>query len=129
MEHQKKYCFRKDQPAESTIWLSGLSIRVKFFRYRQSVIAARIHFELILRGQCMPEQRGKQATDDVKSEWTQAYQIYQRAPGDRYDKKKDRTSRIDHVAVEMKLTRKQAKRRIRNYEAWQRNIKKGLVEP
>ena len=43
----------------------------------------------------MPEQRGKQATDDVKSEWTRAYQIYQRAPGDRYDKKKDRTSRID----------------------------------
>jgi hypothetical protein len=29
----------------------------------------------------------------------------------------------------MKLTRKQAKRRIRNYEAWQRNIKKGIVEP
>lgn len=83
----------------------------------------------ILRGQCMPEQRGKQATADVKSEWTQAYQIYLRAPGDRYDKKKDRTSRIDQVAVEMKLTRKQAKRRIRNYEAWQRNIKKGLVEP
>jgi hypothetical protein len=77
----------------------------------------------------MPEQRGKQATADVKSEWTLAYQIYQRAPGDRYDKKKDRTSRIDHVAVEMKLTRKQAKRRIRNYEAWQRNIKKGIVEP
>jgi hypothetical protein len=29
----------------------------------------------------------------------------------------------------MNLTRKQAKRRIRNYEAWQRNIKKGLVVP
>jgi hypothetical protein len=43
--------------------------------------------------------------------------------------KKDRTARIDYVAQEMKLTRKQAKRRIRNYEAWQRNIKKGLVRP
>lgn len=26
----------------------------------------------------MPEQRGKQATADVKSEWTRAYQIYLR---------------------------------------------------
>jgi hypothetical protein len=77
----------------------------------------------------MPEQRGKQATADVKSEWTRAYQIYLRAPGDRYDKKKDRTARIDSVAKELQLTRKQAKRRVRNYEAWQRNIKKGVVEP
>ena len=77
----------------------------------------------------MPEQRGKQATDDVKAEWTTAYRFYLKAPGDRFDKKKDRTSRIDYVAQEMNLTRKQAKRRIRNYEAWQRNIKKGLVNP
>ena len=77
----------------------------------------------------MPEMRGIQATEDVKSEWETAYKIYLKAPGDRYDKKKDRTSRIDFVAQEMNLTRKQAKRRIRNYEAWQRNIKKGLVTP
>ena len=77
----------------------------------------------------MPEQRGKQATDEVKAEWSRAYEIYRRAPGDRYDAKNDRTSRIDFVAREMKLTRKQAKRRIRNYEAWQRNIKKGLLKP
>lgn len=77
----------------------------------------------------MPERRGVQATEDVKAEWSQAYKIYLKAPGDRYDKKKDRTSRIDFVAQEMNLTRKQAKRRIRNYEAWQRNIKKGLVNP
>jgi hypothetical protein len=77
----------------------------------------------------MPEQRGKQATTEVKSEWTRAYEIYLRSPGDRYDKKKDRTSRIDSVAQELNLTRKQAKRRVRNFEAWQRNIKKGLVEP
>jgi hypothetical protein len=77
----------------------------------------------------MPEQRGKQATDDVKAEWTTAYKFYLKAPGDRFDKKKDRTARIDYVAQEMNLTRKQAKRRIRNYEAWQRNIKKGLVTP
>ncbi|PWT81209.1 MAG: hypothetical protein C5B44_04155 [Acidobacteria bacterium] len=75
----------------------------------------------------MPEQRGKQATSEVKAEWTRAYSIYLKAPGDRFDKKKDRTSRIDYVAHEMKLTRKQAKRRVRNYEAWQRNIKKGVV--
>ena len=77
----------------------------------------------------MPEQRGKQASEDVKSEWARAYQIYLKAPGDRYDKKNDRTARIDFVAQELQLTRKQAKRRVRNYEAWQRNIKKGLVAP
>jgi hypothetical protein len=75
----------------------------------------------------MPELRGIQATPDVKEEWKKAYAIYLRAPGDRYDKKKDRTERINYVADEMRLTRKQAKRRVRNYEAWQRNIKKGLV--
>ena len=51
----------------------------------------------------MPEKRGKQATADVKAEWTRAYQIYLRAPGDRYDKKKDRTSRIDSVAQRTKI--------------------------
>jgi hypothetical protein len=76
----------------------------------------------------MPELRGIQATPEVKEEWKRAYAIYLRAPGDRYDKKKDRTERINFVADEMRLTRKQAKRRVRNYEAWQRNIKKGLVE-
>jgi hypothetical protein len=80
------------------------------------------------KGQHMPELRGKQATAEVKAEWKNAYQIYLRAPGDRFDKKKDRTSRIDSVAHELRLTRKQAKRRIRNYEAWQRNIKTGDVE-
>jgi hypothetical protein len=77
----------------------------------------------------MPEKRGVQATEEIKAEWTQAYKIYQKAPGDRFDKKKDRTARIDFVAQEMNLTRKQAKRRIRNYEAWQRNIKKGIALP
>ena len=77
----------------------------------------------------MPERRGVQATEEVKAEWSTAYKFYLRAPGDRFDKKKDRTARIDYVAQEMKLTRKQAKRRIRNYEAWQRNIKKGIAAP
>ncbi|MDT5062343.1 MAG: hypothetical protein QOH63_2802 [Acidobacteriota bacterium] len=76
----------------------------------------------------MPELRGLQATDETKKEWVRAYDYYREAPGDRHDKKKDRTQRIDYVAEKMKLTRKQAKRRIRNYEAWQRNLKKGLVE-
>jgi hypothetical protein len=76
----------------------------------------------------MPELRGLQATDETKKEWVRAYDYYREAPGDKYDKKKDRTQRIDYVAEKMKLTRKQAKRRIRNYEAWQRNLKKGLVE-
>lgn len=76
----------------------------------------------------MPELRGAQATPETKEEWKRAYQIYLEAPGDKYDKKRDRTERIDFVATKLKLTRKQAKRRIRNYEAWQRNIKKGLVD-
>jgi hypothetical protein len=77
----------------------------------------------------MPELRGKQATPEVKEEWVRSYELYQEAPGVPYDKKKDRTERINYVAARMNLTRKQAKRRIKNYEAWQRNIKKGLVEP
>ena len=75
----------------------------------------------------MPELRGVQATPETKEEWTRAYQLYLEAPGVAYDKKKDRTERIEYVARKLNLTRKQAKRRIRNYEAWQRNIKKGLV--
>lgn len=75
----------------------------------------------------MPEMRGTQATPETKDEWTRSYKLYLEAPGDRYDKKKDRTDRIDYVARQLQLTRKQAKRRIMNYEAWQRNIKKGLV--
>ncbi len=77
----------------------------------------------------MAELRGVQATPEVKDEWVRAYRIFQQAPGDPYDKKKDRTERINYVARQMDLTRKQAKRRIKNYEAWQRNIKKGLVDP
>ncbi len=75
----------------------------------------------------MPELRGVQATPEVKAEWKRAYAIYKQAPGVQYDQKQDRTERINYVARVMRLTRKQAKRRIRNYEAWQRNIKKGLV--
>ena len=75
----------------------------------------------------MPELRGVQATPEVKEEWKRAYSFYLQAPGDRYDKKKDRTERINYVAQKMNLTRKQAKRRVRNFEAWQRNLKKGQV--
>jgi hypothetical protein len=77
----------------------------------------------------MPEIRGKQATPDVKEEWVRAYEHYIRAPGVPHNKKLDRTERINYVAEKMNLTRKQAKRRVKNYEAWQRNIKKGLVTP
>lgn len=76
----------------------------------------------------MPEQRGIIATEEVKGEWTRAYELYLQAPGDRRDKKEDRTARIEYVAREMNLTRKQAKRRVKNYEAWQRNIKSGLLQ-
>jgi hypothetical protein len=77
----------------------------------------------------MPELRGIIATPETKAEWKRAYGFYQQAQGDPHDKKRDRTERINYVARMMKLTRKQAKRRVKNYEAWQRNIKKGLVQP
>jgi hypothetical protein len=77
----------------------------------------------------MPELRGKQATEDVKEEWKKAYDIYLSAPGVPHNKKLDRTERINFVAEKMRLTRKQAKRRVKNYEAWQRNIKAGKVTP
>ena len=77
----------------------------------------------------MPELRGAIATPETKAEWKRAYGFYQQAQGDPHDKKRDRTERINYVARMMKLTRKQAKRRVKNYEAWQRNIKKGLVQP
>lgn len=76
----------------------------------------------------MPELRGIQATPEVKAEWTRAYSYYREATGDPYNKKNDRTARITYVAAKMNLTRKQAKRRVRNYEAWQRNLVKGLVQ-
>lgn len=77
----------------------------------------------------MPELRGVQATEDVKEEWTLAYKLYQEAPGDRRNPKNDRAERIKYVATQMNLTHKQAKRRVRNFESWQRNIKKRLVTP
>ena len=40
----------------------------------------------------MPETRGVQASEEVKAEWSTAYKYYLRAPGDRFDKKKDRTA-------------------------------------
>jgi hypothetical protein len=76
----------------------------------------------------MAELRGAIAPPEIKAEWERAYELYRRAPGVPHDKKLDRTERITYVAQELNLTRKQAKRRIRNYEAWQRNISKGLVE-
>jgi ABC-type Na+ transport system ATPase subunit NatA len=76
----------------------------------------------------MPELRGKQATEDVKQEWIRAYEVYRSHPGVPHNQKLDRTERINYVAEVMNLTRKQAKRRVKNFEAWQRNLKKGLVE-
>jgi len=75
----------------------------------------------------MAELRGAIAPPEIKAEWVRAYDLYREAPGVPHNKKLDRTERISYVATKLNLTRKQAKRRIRNYEAWQRNISKGLV--
>ncbi len=74
----------------------------------------------------MPELRGVQATPEVKEEWTRAHELFMQAPGDAHDERKDRAKRFEYVARELNLTHKQAKRRIRNYEAWQRNLKQGM---
>jgi hypothetical protein len=76
----------------------------------------------------MAELRGAIAPPEIKAEWERAYDLYREAPGVPHNKKLDRTERISYVALKLNLTRKQAKRRIRNYEAWQRNISKGLVD-
>lgn len=60
--------------------------------------------------------KGSIAAPEVKALWRQAYDIYLRAPGDPYDKKNDRTSRITEVARRLRVTRKVAKRRVKNYE-------------
>jgi hypothetical protein len=75
----------------------------------------------------MPELRGVQATPEVKEQWTRAYELFKQAPSDARDQRKDRTKRFEYVARELNLTRKQAKRRIRNYEAWQRNLREGIL--
>jgi ABC-type Na+ transport system ATPase subunit NatA len=77
----------------------------------------------------MPELRGIQAPPEIKAEWVRAYGFYRQATGVPHDPKLDRTERINYVARMMNITRKQAKRRVKNFEAWQRNIKKGLVQP
>jgi hypothetical protein len=66
--------------------------------------------------------RGSLASKEVKDLWTKAYQIYQNSPGDRFDKKRDRTMRIDEVARQLRVTRKIAKRRIKNFEGWQKRL-------
>lgn len=76
----------------------------------------------------MAELRGAIAPPEIKAEWERAYELYRLAPGVPHNKKLDRTERISYVAKQLNLTRKQAKRRIKNYEAWQINIRKGLVE-
>lgn len=85
----------------------------------------------------MAELRGKQATPEVKAEWRRAFQFFTEASVPRPPaglsrgeaQKFENTYRIQHVAEKMNLTRKQAKRRVRNYRAWQNNVRKGLVEP
>jgi hypothetical protein len=75
----------------------------------------------------MPELRGVQATPEVKEEGGRAYELFTQAPGDAHDERKDRAKRFEYVARELNLTHKQAKRRIRNYEAWQHNLKQGML--
>jgi len=66
--------------------------------------------------------KGSLATEEVKAMWRRAYQIYLEAEGDRFDKKHDRTLRLGEVARRLQVTRKAAKRRIKNYEGWQKRI-------
>jgi hypothetical protein len=64
--------------------------------------------------------RGSLASDEVKELWQEAYAVYQEARGVPYDNRQDRTERISEVMRKLGVTRKVAKRRIRNYEAARR---------
>lgn len=64
--------------------------------------------------------RGSLASDEVKELWQEAYAIYQQASGAPYNKRQDRTERISEVSSKLEVSRKVAKRRIRNYEAARR---------
>ena len=66
--------------------------------------------------------KGSLATEEIKEMWTRAYQIYQDAEGVPFDKVRDRTMRISAVARKMGITQKAAKRRVKNYEGWQKRI-------
>ncbi len=64
--------------------------------------------------------RGSLASDEVKELWQEAYAVYQEARGAPYDNRQDRTQRISEVSSKLGVSRKVAKRRIRNYEAARR---------
>jgi hypothetical protein len=64
--------------------------------------------------------RGSLAGDEVKELWQEAYAVYREAGGVPYDNRQDRTARISEVSSKLGVTRKVAKRRIRNYEAARR---------
>jgi len=55
---------------------------------------------------------GSVATDETKQDWKQAWDFYKTIRGPRAD-------RISKVAEKFGVSRKGAKRRIKNYEAWQ----------
>ena len=58
--------------------------------------------------------RGSIATPEIKKLWADAYAVYVRARG-------ERRFRIDTVAMELGISRKVAKRRVKNYEGMMRS--------
>ncbi len=66
--------------------------------------------------------KGSVADEQTKAIWAEAYRIYQLAQVEASDSKVERTERIGYVAERMGITRKAAKRRIKNYEGWQKRL-------
>ena len=66
--------------------------------------------------------KGSVADDRTKARWSEAYRIYRLAPVEASNPKIERTERITHVAEMMGITRKAAKRRVKNYEGWQKRL-------
>ena len=66
--------------------------------------------------------KGSVADEQTKAIWAEAYRIYRFAPVETINSKVERTERISYVAERMGITRKAAKRRIKNYEGWQRRL-------
>ena len=66
--------------------------------------------------------KGSLADGEMKATWVEAYRLYQLAPVGIRDLKAERTERIGYVAQRLGITRKAAKRRVKNYEGWQTRI-------
>lgn len=78
----------------------------------------------------MAEVRGANGNVEAITEWIKTWRVYCKAPDPRTSSYRDpqerwaeeRTSRYGYVEQIMQLTRKQVKRRLKNYRQWIANV-------